>query len=237
MPRIEIVCLANSRKHSLRCVAGIRTDGRGWVRPVSAKPDGALSEAQVTLNTGQPIGALDIVEIEVLRAVPQPHQPENWLIADTTWTQTGTCEVRRMEALLPGNGRHEGPLLGSSGDRVLRSDLDEHPVPRSLDAIIPSEVTWVRTRDWNGKPQVRARFEWHDAPYDLVVTDPLWKSMFTGLAEGEYRADQIGLSPEDRILLTISLGEPMTTGCCFKLVAGVLVLNSAANSGHPGVGL
>jgi hypothetical protein len=84
---------------------------------------------------------------------------------------------------------------------------------------------------------LQARFEWHDDAYDLAVTDPLWEPLFAELGEGEYGADQIGLNPEDRTLLTISLSEPMTTGYCFKLVAGVLVLDPAADGRDAGSGL
>lgn len=231
MPKIEIVCLANSRKLSDRCVAGIRTDGGGWLRPVTGRPGGGLSDSQVILDTGQPIRHLDIAEIEVVAATPKNHQPENWLIADTTWVHTGTCEFGALQELLHGNGQR-GELLGSCSDRVLKSDLDERPIPRSLDVITPNEVTWVRTQTSRRKPQVRARFEFREACYDLAVTDPLWESKFTELAENDYHSDQVGLGAHQQVLLTISLGEPMGNGYCFKLVAGVVVLPSPTAVGQ-----
>lgn len=227
MPRIEIVCLANSRKLSQRCVAGIRTDGGGWVRPVSRKSGGALSEEQATLNTGRKIRQLDIVDIEVVRPVPEFHQPENWLIANRTWTRVGTCDVERLAVLFPLGGMPDGLLLGSSGDRVLKGDLDERPIPRSLDIITPSDVIWIHTQSQGGRPQVRARFEWHGVTYNLPVTDPLWESKFSAPAEDKYRSDQVGLSRDERVILTISLGEPMN-GYCYKLVAGVLAFEAPA---------
>jgi hypothetical protein len=233
MPKIEIVCLANSRKLSNWCVAGVRTDGGGWVRPVSGGPGGALSAAQVTLDTGKRAQLLDIIEIEMLRPAPQCHQPENWLIADRRWRRVGTCTQERLEALLARTGGPAGSLMGSSGDRVLRSALDERPVPRSLEGVIPEEVVWTRTKSLKRRPQLRARFDWHDVGYILVVTDPVWESKFSALPEADYRSDQIGLAPTDGVLLTISLGEPMANGFCFKLVAGVVVLSSTAPGSPP----
>ena len=234
MPKIEIVCLANSRKLAGRCVAGIRTDGGGWVRPVSSVSGGALSLAQATLDAGRLTQHLDVVEIGVLRAVPVNHQPENWLIDNTTWRRTGRLDAGSVEDLLPRNGSVDAPLLGSASDRILKSDLDEHPIPRSLVAVTPNHVTWVRTKSSSGRLQVRARFEWH-GDYDLAVTDPLWESRFAERTENEYGNEQIGLDPDERTLLTISLGEPMASGNCFKLVAGVVV-HAVADDRSPTLG-
>ncbi len=33
MPQFGIICLANSRKNGGHCVAGLRMDGGGWLRP------------------------------------------------------------------------------------------------------------------------------------------------------------------------------------------------------------
>ncbi len=57
---LDIICLANSRKLTGRCVAGLRTDGMGWVRPVSALPDGTLSMKDYTLDHGNEVELLDI---------------------------------------------------------------------------------------------------------------------------------------------------------------------------------
>jgi hypothetical protein len=53
MPTVEIICLANSRKHSGRCVAGLRTDGQGWIRPVGPSDNGTLFPWHYTLGSAQ----------------------------------------------------------------------------------------------------------------------------------------------------------------------------------------
>lgn len=50
MAALDIICLANSRKHGGRCVAGLRTDGGGWLRPVGTLLDGTLYPPDYTMD-------------------------------------------------------------------------------------------------------------------------------------------------------------------------------------------
>jgi hypothetical protein len=72
MPSFEIVCLANSRKHGGRCVAGLRANGV-WVRPVSNYQDGTLYNQHYTLDSGAPIAVLDVVRMDVGQSRPVAH--------------------------------------------------------------------------------------------------------------------------------------------------------------------
>ena len=49
MPHWEFICLANSRKLGGHCVAGIKTDGSGWVRPTGLPQDGLVDVRRVEL--------------------------------------------------------------------------------------------------------------------------------------------------------------------------------------------
>jgi hypothetical protein len=76
-----LVCLANSRKLSGRCVAGIVYGGQGvWIRPVSARPDGEVSEREQQYKDGSYPRVLDIVSVPLLRHQPDSFQSENWLL-------------------------------------------------------------------------------------------------------------------------------------------------------------
>ncbi len=81
----RIVCLADSRKMSGRCIAGLEINNDdsvgGWIRPVSIRPSEEISLLDRRFKDGSQPSLLDILEIPMLN--PQPHacQTENHLIA------------------------------------------------------------------------------------------------------------------------------------------------------------
>src|SRR6266851_9864030 len=85
MPLFDIICLANSTKLSGRCIAGMRTDGEGWMRPIAPGPNGELHDGQYTFADVTEPALLDIVRIEVTERRPSAYQPENWLLGGRIW--------------------------------------------------------------------------------------------------------------------------------------------------------
>src|SRR4051794_23996894 len=88
-----IVCLANSRKHSGRCVAGIElVDGivGDWIRPVSARSGREVSEHERQYEDGSDPDVLDVISVPVLERIPEEFQTENWLLDPKYyWTPVG----------------------------------------------------------------------------------------------------------------------------------------------------
>ncbi len=79
----RILCLANSRKLSGRCVAGVEfTGGRpaGWMRPVSTREHQEVSEYERQYPDGSDPRPLDIIDIPLLEHRLQDYQQENWLL-------------------------------------------------------------------------------------------------------------------------------------------------------------
>ena len=223
LPTIEIICLANSRKLLGRCIAGLRTDGKGWIRPVSESQDGTLFLSDYTLKDGSEARVLDVVSIEFTKPRPDIYQPENWVISDTHWKlierPASFGQQRIFHAFIV-----QGPeLFGDQSDRICAKVFSEAPAKSSLGLVIPDEIEWTVTKNIKGKRQIRALFNLRGAPYNLGITDPILEQYLRKRPFGNYPIDSIGLKKNDKLLLTISLGEPFQ-GDCYKLVTSVLFL-------------
>jgi hypothetical protein len=86
-----IICLANSRKITGRCVAGKEVTGSkigAWIRPVSVRPTGELSEEDRRFQDGKDPRLLDVIRIPMTEPQPDGFQTENHLIDDRYyWTK------------------------------------------------------------------------------------------------------------------------------------------------------
>jgi hypothetical protein len=223
VPKVQFICLANSRKLQGRCVAGLRVDGTGWFRPVSTFPDGTLYYNSYVLNNGNEAALLDVVEVDVTRARPEPHQPENWELAQGTWRLVQQIAPASALAVLR-SALVPGPVvLENQSDRVANASLQAKPAAASLALVEPSSIKWHITTSLRGNRQTRCSFSVGGAHYNLSVTDLKIEAALSALPVGVYPRDAAGIPAMARVLLTISLGEPFN-GDCYKLVAAVLVL-------------
>lgn len=233
MPTFEIICLAKSTKHGGICIAGIKTDGSGWLRPVAHKKDGTLYPEHYTLEDGNEPQIFDIIKIPCSKPQPKFHQPENWVIEpNKLWKLLGTPTLSQVKQLLnPEVKKHcDFPeLLGNLDTRVCYDELKISAAQSSLALIKPREIEW----EINPYQKFRANFSLGGTVYNLPITDPLWKSQLECLEEGIYSCeeviDKLELDNYDpnSFLLTISLGEPFThteiePESCYKLVAAVI---------------
>jgi hypothetical protein len=219
----KIICLANSRKHSGRCIAGkeVLQHGYGsWIRPISARPSAEVSEEERRFENGQDPRVLDIIEIPMIAAAPSLYQTENHIIdAGYYWAKTGELPWTDLKYLV------DNPAsLWSNGDSTYYGLNDRVKVElaskmtNSLVLIEPENlIVQVQTEGaefGNPRRRVRAHFTYQGFNYILVVTDPIAERMFLAKPDGRY--------PLIDTYLCISLGEPHTDGCCYKLVAAVI---------------
>jgi len=227
---MTFLCLANSRKEGGRCVAGIRLDDFSWFRPVSDNEHGELDPSHYILDDGNEASILDIIRMDFIDHQPEPHQPENWLIDDNyQWELIERIDKEKAHVLLDNLLTTDVFLFGNQNDCVPYSEIEDYELDRSLCLIEPSDIFWEITKSRHGRRQTRAKFTFNDFDYNLVVTDPEWESILRSLDFGEYSHDNLLFGKakhpgsEDRILLTVSLGEPFNKKC-YKLVAGVICL-------------
>ena len=225
--RITIVCLANSRKHSGRCVAGIAVDSDGrpqeWVRPVSDRPGSEVSELDRKYKNGTDPKVLDVISVPLVRASPRDFQTENWLLEPSEyWVKTGEIGWGDLDDFLS-PPQHLWPGMSpstynGSHDRLTLEEAE----------IFDHSLLFIKVDDllirvfapgaMFGEPKrrVQTRFTHRGRIYWVWTTDPVIEREFLSRPDGEYR---VGVS-----YLTVSLGEPHE-GFCYKMVAAVIRSN------------
>ena len=214
----RIVCLANSRKHSGRCIAGREISGNavgGWIRPVSSRPTEEISLEERRFEDGSEPKLLDTLEIQMLEARPHSCQTENHLIADDYyWVKAGKFPSSGLLALCENpptlwtNGYHS---YDGINDRIPEGEVGG--LSSSLVLIQPSKlVVCIEPGQW--KLQVRAEFRFNEQSYKLIVTHPKVETRFLRQGAGRYAYSG---SP----VVCVSLGENFV-GYRYKLVASII---------------
>ena len=219
----RIVCLANSRKLSGRCIAGREwSEARGagsWIRPVSARDGEEVSEQERQYEDGSDPRVLDIVDVPLLAPRPKDWQTENWLLdPESYWRKKGSYSWFDLPALadraaplwLDGhssyNGRNDRIPIEAAAS--VRSSLRLiHAGRLELGVFRPGEAFG------NAKRRVQARFSHAGMDYGLWVTDPGYERAYLAKLDGVYGIGDC--------YLTVSLGEPYQ-GACYKLVAAII---------------
>ncbi|MDA1053610.1 MAG: hypothetical protein O3C40_24445 [Planctomycetota bacterium] len=173
----RIVCLANSRKMSGRCVAGLEIDGEDfgeWIRPVSSRSTQEISLEERRFEDGSELDLLDIVDVPMLKPTPHAYQSENHLIdADYYWTKVGTFSNDRVQELCEeveslwtnGHNSYDG-----INDRITEDEA-HRTIDSSLVLIRPDNITILVQQGYK-KREVRAQFEHRSEVYRMRVTDP-----------------------------------------------------------------
>jgi hypothetical protein len=217
--RKQIICLANSRKYSGRCIAGKEIAGNqigGWVRPVSESENRELSVNDIIFQDGTYPNLLDIISVPLLSHDPNSCQTENYL-ADPSqyWDKDGEFPLSNLPQLCD-----DAETLWMNGydsyngvnDRIPAELADE--LSSSLLFIKPENVCIQVAEEAYEKRKVRAKFDFKGIRYCLTVTDPRFENVYIQKNTGEYPVN------ED-VYFSVSIGEPYN-GYCYKLVAAII---------------
>lgn len=224
MVRVTFLCLANSKQFSERCIAGVRLDTGDWIRPMSREKHGELTLSQIKLTNGGDPQLFDLVRASLAEHVPVKNQPENWRIQKSPWELVSRPAPSEHAKLLQSVLFRDTVLFGNTSDRVAFRIFDTAPAKESLVLVRPQRLRWLVIRTLTWKRQLRANFCLAATSYSLAVTDIRYEQKVNSLELGEYSSEQLGILDESRLYFTISLGEPLDNGFCFKLVAAVLEL-------------
>ena len=225
MPHVKrILCLANSRKLSGRCIAGREFDGLEagpWIRPVSDREHEEVSEYERRYQDGSDPQVLDVINIPLLEPRPGGYQVENWLLdPEYYWEKAGQLSRAELARFVEPPG-----TLWIDGHSTMAGRNDKIPlkllsgVESSLRLIHVDALTLTvfapGAAFGNPKRRVQGRFAHAGHDYALWVTEPSFERKYLAQPDGSY---EIG-----ECCLTISLGEPFRDACS-KLIAAVIEL-------------
>lgn len=221
----RIAILANSRKKSGRCIAGIslsEQDYGQWIRPVSSRPGESLNEFERAYIDNTEPQILDVVDIPLIKSNPHSCQVENWLISTQRfWRKVGT--ITWNEALQFSDKPDTLWVNGWSTQEGLNDEVPTEISDNFSGSIgmihIPRLELHKKIDPYNGiKQKILASFEFKNLKYKLSVTDCTCAAHLRDREPGTY---SVGES-----LLTISLGEPFVKNngqsCKYKLVAAII---------------
>jgi len=221
---LDLICLANSHKYQRRCIAGLRVDGGGWIRPVSDREHGELQYSQYRLPDYSEPRLLDVIRVGLSSRKPLSYQPENWCIDGAAWQLVGRPAPAAQGRLVAASVFRGSLLFGDAGRATPEAHFEQRAAGESLTLVRPTDVRWYtefNTYDLRNKPRVIFRLG--DVQYDLPLTDPAYAGPLQRRDVGEYRSSDLGIPEDRKILFTISLGEPFD-GICYKLVAAVVTI-------------
>lgn len=214
----EIICLANSIKnHPCRCVAGIDIETGEWIRPVSEKDSGELTESHYTTEQGHDPAPLNMLRVYLGEPAPAPSQPENWTLANRDWQLIRESpRPKHYQTLV--SALESGPELFGNTERAVSLGTE---VNNSLALVKPENATLRRKPRRNKGDQPRLQFELEDVEYDFPITGPRVKEKIFDIVDhaGKNPLDD-HIASDNTPLITVSLGEEFN-GEHWKLVAAI----------------
>lgn len=214
MPYLDVLCLANSKKLSGRCIAGIRLDNGQWIRPVSFRDGGCIMSTDYQTSDGNPAQPVKVYSIPFTNRAAKFYHPEDaYYDIKQTWQLIETSTATVTELL---NSRINDSefLIGNSIDRIPQSEISANkPVPFSLQLISPTNAHFAMSF---GKP--RLIFYYRDQGYSLAITDSDFLNRHRNITDFPISLARLGYG---RPIITVSLGEPFQ-GAYFKLVAAIM---------------
>lgn len=200
----RVLILANSRKHTGRCVAGKDSDGN-WIRLTK------YGDGPIPIPEAANYNILNVVEFEGL--VNRPSINNNYHTENSIYTGAtllGALSLDKLDVFL------DKPMTIFGPDRLMdREDADKLDHSLLFVKVQKFNISWIYCGTAQGY-KLRADFFYNGMHYtDISVTDVYAESRFNalGMAYSE---------KYEEAYITVSLGVPYF-GRTFKLISGIIV--------------
>lgn len=202
--------ITRSYKNGGYCIAGIDMETKRWIRLVSSEDP---HESEIPKRFFEPYDDLEILGVEVVRAVLYGCQTENYLL-DLSVPPERRGKFSFEELLTPAYVNSPPALFGN-----LYSHLSSEEIARqrtSLGLFVVRTLVFDYSLGDDGKPHYRSKFWYRGRQYaGISVTDPV------------YRRDEFAGGVIDRALLVVSLpAVPYPNGKYYKFIAKIFPLSA-----------
>jgi hypothetical protein len=209
---VKIICLANSKKHGDRCIAGIDICTGKWIRPVSDGEDGRISRDIYLINNEEP-QLLDILNIP-LNNQGNGYECENLTILPGQWERIGKFYPNGLLEYC------ESEIIYSQYPKAVPYSVVKSLTPneRRTLQLIKATVTkmskYEDSQKWEASLSISNKQIFKAKVTDVVMIDKLNQGLDINGKE---------------CLFTISLAQPWRRNesdelSCWKLIAGVIEL-------------
>lgn len=201
----DIVILTKSAKHGKFCVAGIELKTGKWIRLVSSDDDtdGALSNNDMRLLNGGFCEPLDLVRVEIEKAVPEKCQTENHLVVyGKRWVKLDELTIEEiMKVHAPTNRPY---IFGNNLPYINGIDYMTY-------SLVLAEVSKLKMY-YNELGSRKVNFEYNSKKYSgISMTDP----DYYDLQEHEF----------EKAYIVVSIPNNDYNGKYYKFVAKVFPVN------------
>lgn len=221
----NVICLANSRKHAGRCIAGKRVSDGSWIRPIGPGQGHEITELDRRYQNGESAQVFDVISIPCVESCPMGFQTENVLIdAGFYWKSTKRATWDEVAELATDTDIWVNGFsaYNCQNNRIPEAQIDQ--AQGSLRLIRVPRVTLKggpKAPEFNNnKYIVRASFYFQSIFYTMDVTDPVLERACMRQGPGEY---QLGAS-----VICVSLSE-LHQGYTYKLVASIMTKEGGIN--------
>jgi hypothetical protein len=218
---VRFICLANSKKYSERCIAGISIskkekggyilnkngDKPAWIRPVTLQNHG-----QVPSELVGHIKILDVVEIEIEKEIPNGYQSENVLFKPKSLKVVSKINAAKANLNLLVDDTQQN-IFGNWGKAVHKDRISEVNYSLTMVKVQDPEV-YLKTEFGE---QHRLKFNFKGSIYDLPITDVKFLEYLLSLKKGT----DLNQILKGDVFLTISLGVEHEE-FHYKLIAGII---------------
>lgn len=228
-PVTEIICLANSRKHGGRCIAGINLRNGHWIRPVSGLDDGRVERETRLVDGREPRLGERLVVPLATRGPDFGCQSENLSIRSGSWRSEGMLDWDELREL----SEDELFILHNEENYVSVEYLQS--LPRAQRRTLQL-VEAYKFRAYSTGLSANGGHKWrgtlvnkHQQRMSGMITDPMLVEQL-----------ESGGKPPENCLVTVSLSmayrpddwESEETPC-WKLIAGVLASETLGATVRP----